>query len=66
MKIAPFGRVIDAAISERTRLARPTRKGSLRLFNFFAAHPVEEIVGGVELTDMIKTQPAIAARPIKI
>jgi hypothetical protein len=54
MKIAPFGRVIDAAVGESTRFARPTRKGGLRLFNLFAAHPVEEIVGGVKLTDMIK------------
>lgn len=66
MEIAPFGWAIDPAICERAAFGGPSGKGSLRIFDFFAVHAVEEIIGRIEFADMIEAQPAVATRPVEI
>ena len=65
VKIAPFGRTVNAAAREGAGFGGPSSKRRLRVFNLFSAHAVEEIIRGIEFADMIKTQPAITARPVK-
>ena len=65
VKIAPFGRAVNAAAREGAGFGGPSGKRRLRVFNLFAAHAAEEIIRGIEFADMIKTQPAVTARPVK-
>ena len=66
IEIGPARRAIPGIGGKGARLAFPPGKGALRIMNFIRRHAGEEIVTRVEGTDMVKTEPAIGARPFAI
>ena len=58
-------RIKGEAPGEGAGLAVPAGIGILRLGNFVRAHPLEIIVAGIELADMVETEPAPVARTVE-
>ena len=64
-EIGPARRRRGAGGAEGAGLAVPAAIGVLRVADLVGAHPVEIIVAGVELADMVEAEPAPLARPVE-